>query len=55
MAKRKRYPEEFKIAAMQAMPTRGERTVEDLPRSLGVNANQRYLRRHGGRRRPLFA
>lgn len=34
--------EEFKIEAVRALLNRGERTVEDLAKSLRVNANQLY-------------
>ena len=39
MAKRKRYPEEFKIEAVRLLLNRGERTVTDIAESLGVPAN----------------
>lgn len=43
MPKGKRHlTEEFKIEAVRALLNRGERTVEDLAKSLRVNANQLY-------------
>jgi transposase len=40
MAKRKRYPEEFKIEAVRLLLNRGERSVADVAASLGVPASQ---------------
>lgn len=43
MPKGKRHlTEEFKIEAVRALLNRGERTVEELAKSLGINANQLY-------------
>ena len=39
---KRRLTEEFKIEAVRALLNRGERTVQDLAKSLGINANQLY-------------
>lgn len=39
---KRRLTEEFKIEAVRALLNRGDRTIEDLAKSLGVNTNQLY-------------
>ena len=42
MAKRKKYPEEFKKDAVRLFMARGDRTAQEVADGLGVRANKLY-------------